>query len=214
VSIEQSSISGENMKLHYSTASPYVRKVMVVAIETGQIDRIETSTRQLTPINPSTEVSSDNPIGKVPCLVTDDGMALYDSRVICEYLDSLHNGTRMFPASGDARWKAIRRQALGDGILDAGVTTRYETFLRPEALRWSDWIDGQKRKMNGALDAAEAEAASFGDSVDIGTITIACALGYMDFRYGNDNWRASRPKLAAWFEQFSKRPSLAQTMPQ
>jgi glutathione S-transferase len=202
------------MKLHYSTASPYVRKVMVVAIETGQIDNIETATRQLSPISPSTEVSSDNPIGKVPCLVTDDGMALYDSRVICEYLDSLHHGTKMFPASGAARWTALRRQALGDGILDAGVITRYETFLRPDALRWSDWIDGQKLKMRGAMDAAEAEAGSFGDTVDIGTITIACALGYMDFRYGDDDWRASRPQLAAWYERFSQRPSLVQTVPQ
>ncbi len=201
------------MRLHYSYASPYVRKVMAVAIETGQEKNLELTARKVSPVSPVAQVNRDNPLGKVPCLVTNDGLALFDSRVICEYLDGLHGGRKMFPAAGPARWTALRRQALGDGILDAGVITRYESFLRPEPHRWPDWIQGQKAKMARALDTLEAEAASFGETVDIGTITIGCALGYLDFRYAAADWRSRRPKLAAWFEQFEKRPSMATTLP-
>jgi glutathione S-transferase len=202
------------LKLHYSTASPYVRKVMAVAIETGQADRLEPVTRTITPVQQDADLVRDNPLGKVPCLVTEDGVALFDSRVICEYLDSLHDGPKMFPPSGQARWTALRRQAEGDGILDAAVLTRYETFLRPEERRWPEWIEGQKQKFRRALDGLEAETGAFDETIDIGTITIGCALGYLDFRYQDENWRASRPGLAAWFERFSERPSMARTAPQ
>jgi glutathione S-transferase len=201
------------MQLHYNVASPFVRKVMAVAIETGLAERIEPVKRLPSPVAPVAELNADNPLGKVPCLLTDDGIALYDSRVICEYLDSLHHGPKMFPPSGTARWKALRRQALGDGIMDAAVLTRYETFTRPEEARWDAWIDSQKQKFRRGLDALEAESASL-DVVDIGTLAIACALGYLDFRFADENWRASRPSLAAWFEQFAKRPSIATTGPQ
>jgi len=201
------------MQLHYNVASPFVRKVMAVAIETGQAERLEQVKRLPSPVAPVAELTADNPLGKIPCLVTDDGMTLYDSRVICEYLDSLHHGAKMFPAAGPARWTALRRQALGDGIMDAGILARYETFLRPEGLRWADWIDHQKQKFRRGLDALESEGASL-DGVDIGTITIACALGYLDFRYPDEGWRASRPQLAAWLEQFALRPSIATTAPQ
>jgi glutathione S-transferase len=202
------------MKLHYNVASPYVRKVMAVAIETGQAGRLEPVTRTVTPVQPDADLARDNPLGKVPCLVTDDGAALFDSRVICEYLDGLHGGPKMFPPGGPARWTALRRQAQGDGILDAAVLTRYETFLRPEERRWPEWIEGQKQKFRRALDGLEAETAAFGETIDIGTISIGCALGYLDFRYGDENWRATRPQLAAWFERFSERPSMARTAPQ
>jgi glutathione S-transferase len=202
------------LKLHYSTASPYVRKVMAVAIETGQADRLEPVTRTITPVQQDADLVRDNPLGKVPCLVTEDGVALFDSRVICEYLDSLHDGPKMFPPSGQARWTALRRQAEGDGILDAAVLTRYETSLRPEERRWPEWIEGQKQKFRRALDGLEAETGAFDETIDIGTITIGCALGYLDFRYQDENWRASRPGLAAWFERFSERPSMARTAPQ
>jgi glutathione S-transferase len=202
------------LKLHYSAASPYVRKVMAVAIETGQAGRLEPVTRTVTPVQPDADLTRDNPLGKVPCLVTDDGVALFDSRVICEYLDGLHDGPRMFPPSGQARWTALRRQAEGDGILDAAVLTRYETFLRPQERRWPEWIEGQKQKFRRALDRLEAETGAFGETIDIGTITIGCALGYLDFRYQDENWRASRPRLGAWFERFSERPSMARTAPQ
>jgi glutathione S-transferase len=201
------------LKLHYNVASPFVRKVMAVAIETGLNDRLEPVTRMMTPVKPDPELALDNPLGKIPCLVTDEGVALFDSRVICEYLDSLHDGPKMFPPPGPARWSALRRQAQGDGIMDAGVLTRYEIFLRPEERRWPEWIINQKQKFRRALDALEGEADGFGEAVDIGTITVGCALGYLDFRYQDENWRATRPRLAAWFERFSERPAMARTAP-
>jgi glutathione S-transferase len=190
-----------------------VRKVMAVAIETGLFERIEPVKRLPSPVAPVAEVNADNPLGKIPCLRTNDGMALYDSRVICEYLDSLHHGPRMFPPSGAPRWTALRRQALADGIMDAGVLTRYETFVRPQEARWEPWIDNQKQKFRRGLDALEHEGASLG-VVDIGTLAIACALGYLDFRYPDEDWRAGRPRLAAWLEQFAQRPAIARTVPQ
>lgn len=199
------------MKLYYSPASPYVRKVRVLALETGLMENIELAAVSLTPIGPDANLCGDNPIGKIPTLVRDDGSALYDSRVICEYLDAQHNGKRMFPDNGDARWNAVRRQALADGILDAAVGTRYETFLRPEEFRWPDWINAQLTKVRRSLDAIESE--TLGDIVDIGTISLACALGYLDFRYPDEGWRDSRPKLAAWYQKFAKRPSMRETQP-
>jgi glutathione S-transferase len=201
------------MKLHYNAASPFVRKVMAVAIETGLDGRIEPVVRMMTPVKPDAALVEDNPLGKIPCLVTDDGVALYDSRVVCEYLDSRHDGPKMFPPAGPARWTALRRQAECDGIMDAGVLARYETFVRPEERRWGEWLDNQKLKFRRALDSLETEAETFGDIVDIGTITIGCALGYLDFRYGDEDWRADRPRLAAWFERFAARPSMARSAP-
>ncbi len=199
------------MKLYYSPASPYVRKVRVFAMETGLMDDIELAEVTITPVGPDAELCADNPIGKIPTLVRDDGGALYDSRVICEYLDGLHGGARMFPENEDERWTALRRQALADGILDAAVNTRYETFLRPRELRWPDWVDGQMTKVRRSLDEVEGE--SLGDGADIGTISVACALGYLDFRYPDEGWRDSRPTLAAWFEKFAARPSMSETGP-
>jgi glutathione S-transferase len=115
----------------------------------------------------------------------------------------------MVPA-GAARWTALRRQALGDGILDAAVNARYETFLRPQERRWDSWVDGQKQKVTRSLDALEAEDL---EGVDIGTITIGCALGYLDFRYGDEDWRRGRPRLAAGYEGFARRPAMAATAP-
>lgn len=200
------------MKLHFARPSPYVRKVRVVAIELGLDDRVELLERSMTPVSPESELNADNPLGKIPCLIGDDGQALYDSRVICEYLDSLAGGD-MFPSSGDKRWTALRRQALADGILDAAVGKRYETFLRPEEQQWQPWIEAQRGKYNQALDQLEREAENFGDSVDIGTVAVACAAGYMDFRYGDEGWRDRRSNLAAWYETFAKRPSMVATAP-
>lgn len=201
------------MRLHTNAASPFGRKVKVLAHETGLMDRIEPLNQALTPVSPNEAVTAANPLGKIPCLVTDEGEAVYDSRVICELLDSLHGGRRMFPAEGPARWRALTFQALGDGIMDAAVGTRYETFLRPEALRWPDWIAGQKLKVSRALDRLEAEAGRLGDEPDIGLITLGCALGYLDFRYADQPWRPGRPALEAWFARFDARPSMQATRP-
>lgn len=200
------------MKLYYSPSSPYVRKVSIIALETGLDSRIERLPGGTTPVAPNEAVAKANPLAKVPALVTDDGMVLFDSRVICEYLDSLHQGPKLFPA-GAARWPALRLQALGDGLLDAALLVRYEGFLRPEDKRWKDWADGQMLKMRGALAEIEKLAPEFGDRVDIGTITIACALGYLDFRYEDMNWRGSYPQAAAWAARFFARSSLKATVP-
>ncbi|MGH1481037.1 MAG: glutathione S-transferase [Geminicoccales bacterium] len=201
------------MKLHFALASPYVRKVRAVAIELGLDDRIELLERAITPVSPEEALNADNPLGKIPCLIADDGQAFYDSRVICEYLDSLTNGKKMLPEEGVVRFTALRRQALADGILDAAVGKRYETFLRPGDVQWQPWIEAQTAKYNQALDQLEGDAASFGETVDIGTIAIACAAGYMDFRYGGENWRKGRDNLAAWYGAFAKRPSMMTTAP-
>ena len=200
------------MKLYHSPASPYVRKVMVMAQEAGLLDRIEVAPVTTTPMAPDAGVAAANPLKKIPALVTDDGMTLFDSPVICEYLDSLNAGRKMFP-DGKARWEALRLQAAADGMLDAALLVVYESRFRDEGMRNQAWTDAQLSKIDGALDAFEAAADSFGDRVDIGTISVGCSLGYIDFRLGHRNWRASRSKLAAWFERFSARPSMAATKP-
>ena len=201
------------MKLRYSPASPYVRKVMVLALETGLAGKLEKIPTTVSPTKPSQDVAKDNPLIKVPALVLDDGQTLFDSPVICEYLDSLHGGAKLFPASGPARWTALRRQALGDGILDAAILTRYEG-IRPDGFKWPDWIEGQMTKVRTALAELEREADKLGGTVDIGTITIGCALGYLDFRFASEDWRAKHPKLAAWYASFAARPSMKETVPQ
>ena len=204
------------MRLHTNPASPFGRKVKVLAHEAGVFGRLELLDEAVTPVSVNEAVQAANPLGKIPCLVTDEGgLALYDSRVICEYLDGLgHDGPRLFPDAGDpARWRALTMQALGDGIMDAAVGTRYETFLRPEAHRWPDWVRGQKAKVARGLDRLEAEANGLGGGVHVGLITAACALGYLDFRFSDDPWREGRPGLAAWFERFDARPSMQATRP-
>ncbi|HEV2269666.1 MAG TPA: glutathione S-transferase [Steroidobacteraceae bacterium] len=197
------------MKLYFNPASPFVRKVRVTAHELGLSERIELTSLSLTPVTPHDEVRSNNPLGKIPTLVTDDGAVLFDSPVICEYLDALAGGNRVFPPTGAARWTALRRQALADGIMDAAVLTRYEDAVRPKELRWQNWVDGQFLKIRTALDSLERE--SLEGAFDIGTISVACALSYLDLRFASEGWRTSRPRLAAWAAAVSKRPSLAAT---
>lgn len=200
------------MKLFHSPASPYVRKCMVVAHELGLADRLTLLPAAAHPVNRDRQLVASNPLGKVPTLLTDEGAALYDSRVICEYLDHV-GGNRLFPAAGPARWRALAEQALGDGILDAALLVRYEANARPEPLRWADWTAGQMDKIACGLRTLEAGASGFGDRVDIGTITLACVLGYLDFRFAHLAWRNDHPQAAAWFERFGARPSLQATLP-
>ncbi len=198
------------MKLRYSPTSPYVRKVVVTATETGLAERIE-----LVPTNPrdpAAKLEDDNPLGKVPTLVTDDGVALFDSAVICEYLDSLHGGTALMPAAGAARWRELRRVALADGMLDAALLAMGEG-RRPEALQWDQWVTLQKGKITAGLDALEGEVGGYGDTVSMSIIAVGCVLGYLDFRFADDDWRAGHPGLAAWYETFAKRPSMVASVP-
>jgi len=201
------------MKLYGADASPFVRKIRVVIIECGLESRVEDVAVAVAPIAPDDQVNENNPLGKIPALVTDDGLSLFDSRVIAEYLDSLVDGVALIPAAGDARWHTLRLQALADGIMDAGVLRRYETFLRPDEKRWGDWVAGQKAKISRSLDVLEQRADRLADRLDIGTIALACALGYLDFRFAVDEWRHDRPGLAAFYEGFAARDSMQRTQP-
>lgn len=200
------------MKLFFSPFSPYVRKVRVCAIERGLADRLELVDTTLSPVAPNDELNRCNPLGKIPALMLEDGTTLFDSRVICEYLDTLHKRRKLLPG-GAMRWNALRLQALADGILDAAVITRYETFLRPPQYRWPAWIDGQTAKLRRGLDILEQEAPEFNQQSTIGNIAVACALGYLDFRFGDQDWRGDRPILAKWYERFSRRESMRLTAP-
>ncbi|MFI4890590.1 MAG: glutathione S-transferase [Steroidobacterales bacterium] len=200
------------MKIFYSATSPYVRKCLVAAHELGLRERIELVAAAPHPINRDQSVVARNPLGKIPTLVTDDGIVLYDSRVVCEYLDTLAGGS-LFPAGGSARWTALVEQSLGDGILDAAVLMRYETFTRPENLRWPDWTAGQLDKVASGLAEIERRAGSFAARVDVGVISIGCALGYLDLRLTSLSWRDKHPAAAAWFGQFGARASMIATRP-
>lgn len=200
------------MKLFYASASPFARQVLALAYETGQADRIELETCPTTPVNRNPDVVAVNPIGKIPVLILDDGTSLFDSRVICQYLDHRHTGPKMYPVDGVARWETLRREALAQGLLDAAVLARYEMVLRPKDKFWPEWLSGQMDKVNSSLNEMEKDAASL-SGVDAGLIAYACALGYLDFRFADHNWRAARPKLNAWFAAFRERPSLILTMP-
>lgn len=199
------------MKLLYSPASPYARKVLVLAHETGQAGAITVEAASPSPTAGAPDIARHNPLGKVPALILDDGTCLYDSRVICEYLDARSQGTRLFP-EGEARWDALVRQALADGLLDAALIARYERVLRPEPLRWDAWDAGQIGKITAALDRIEAVVADM-PPLDIGAVAIACALGYLDFRYPDLAWREGRPAAAAWYAVFEGRPSMMATEP-
>jgi glutathione S-transferase len=195
------------VKILYSPTSPYVRKCLVVARELGLDERIERLPSNAHPVQRDAHIIPSNPLGKVPTFFTDDGQVLYDSRVICEYLNDLGSGA-LFPAAGAPRWEALTLQSLGDGILDAALLARYEDAARPEPLRWSAWREGQIDKVRTSLAHLDARPALLRGQVDIGAITIACALGYLDLRFGDLQWRDHYPAVARWFEAFGARPSL------
>jgi glutathione S-transferase len=196
------------MKLHWSPRSPYVRKVMIVAHETGLADRLRCVRTVVSAFAPAEELFRDNPLNKLPTLVLDDGTAIYDSRVVCEYLDTLHNGPKLFPTGGPERLLALRDQALGDGLLDV-LMVRLIERLRPEAQRSSAILASNERKTAAALDRLEAEAGRLAARpFDIGHVAIGTALGYVDFRFASDAWREARSKLAAWHAAFAERPSV------
>lgn len=197
------------LALRYSATSPFVRKVLVVAMETGLEDRIERIATL--PWDPKTDLPKDNPLGKVPALKTPEGW-LYDSLVICEYLDSLHSGAKLFPPPGPARWQALRHHALADGAMDAAILRRLES-QRPDGQRSQGWMDRQKAAVERSLDSLESDGKALVDLSDIGAITIAIMLGYLDFRFAADEWRRGRPALTAWYARVSQDESMLATVP-
>jgi len=202
------------MQLVWSSASPFARKVMVVAHELGIADRIETISGTGTPMAPGEATRAHNPLAKLPSLVREDGPAIYDSAVICQYLTSLAPGQTLLPENGEARWSVLTLEALADGICDAAILVRYELALREEAQQSTAWMEGQMAKVGGALDALDAGGSStLGDAFTLGHAAVGCALGYLDFRFAELDWRAERPALAAWYETFAARPSATATAP-
>ena len=197
------------MKLFYSATSPFVRKVLACAITRkidAQIARITTNPHDSPPA-----LLAANPLSKVPCLVTEDGLALFDSPLICEYLDSVGEEPAMFPRAGSAEsWHALKQQALGDGMLDAAVLRRGEMAKPQEAAR-DAVMQRQQAVVARSLDLLEREVPH--TLPDIGSLTLACALGYLDFRFGHEPWRVNHPRLAAWYEEMAALPGLAESRP-
>jgi glutathione S-transferase len=197
------------MKLLYQTHSPYARQVLVLAHETGLADRLEVIHHETSPTRRNEAVFAVNPLGKVPALILDDGFALFDSAVICDYLDSLHSGRRLIPPSGPARWPALRLQAIAHGISEAGGVVRQETERRPVAYRYPAMRDGQLQKLIAAYEFLERQAVPDGPP-DIGQIALATALSWIEFRK-LPGFRDGHPRLATWYDRFAERPSMLAT---
>jgi glutathione S-transferase len=195
--------------LRSSPPSPFGRKVKIAASLLGLTDRIKI---EMTDTNdPSDSIRKQNPLGKIPALVLEDGSVLFDSPVILEYLDALAGGGKIIPREGNARWDALRRHAVADGIMDAALLQVYEKRFRPEEHWVAKWTDYQAEKVKRALDVIEAAPPAMSGTPDIGHIGLACALGYLDLRF-EGKWRANYPKLVAWLDAFSaKVPAFEKT---
>ncbi|OPA96388.1 glutathione S-transferase [Pseudomonas fluorescens] len=208
-------MSAPSMTLFHSPASPFVRKVHVVLIETGLLDRVTLRSCTTTPVNPDAHLLQDNPVGKIPALRLADGSVLHDSRVILDYLDHQHLGTPLIPRDGPARWRRLTLASIADGIMDAAVLVRYETALRPADKHWDQWLAEQRNKIRRSVAELEQDAvAELSGHFDIAALGVACALAYLDFRHPDLQWRLANPKLAAWHAEVSQRPSMQQTQPQ
>jgi glutathione S-transferase len=194
------------MKLYHSAPSPYARKTRVTALELGVELELETVAVHAIP----SDYGAINPVNRIPALRLDSGEMVFDSRVICEYL-AVQAGSDLLPAVGAERWRVLKLQVFGDGIMDAAVP-RMGEVSRPKEQQNPHRLAEYERSLTQTLDALERITDQLG-GVNLGAIAIACALGYLDFRFAWDPWRPSRPKLAAWFETFAARPSMAATAP-
>lgn len=197
------------MKLLYQTHSPYARKVLVSAHELGLAGSVQVIHHETSPTRRNAEVFALNPLGKVPVLLCDDGQILFDSSVICDYLESLHGKPMLIPAEPKQRYRALQWQALAQGMADAGIAVRWETERRPESLRWPTMRDGQLQKVIAACDFLEREIGT-NPAVDIGTIAIATTLSWIEFRDVYP-FRTGRPCLSSWYAAFCARPSMRAT---
>jgi glutathione S-transferase len=200
------------MQLYDNAASPFCRKVKVLLREVGRESEVDLIPSGGNPLAKGTSPAAPNPLGKIPALVRDDGPAVYDSRVICRYLDARFSGG-LYPES--RIWEVLTLEATADGIMDAAVLVVYEARFRDADIRSEAWAEGQWDKVSRALDAIESRwMGHLAGKLDAGQIALACALGYLDFRHGARNWRSGRTALAAWFHAISKRPSMEATVPQ
>ncbi|TQI75092.1 glutathione S-transferase [Bosea sp. AK1] len=199
----------ERLTLHSQSHSPYARKTIVFAHEAGIAERLAIIDQETSPTNRNPDVFAVNPLGKVPVLITPEAGAIFDSLVICDYLDGLHGGRRLIPAEGKARWQALRLHAIAQGLCDAGIALRWETLRRPEHLRYPPLSEGQTAKLVESFDLLE-RSESFDEPVHIGHIGLATALAWLEFRDLPD-FRIGRPRLTRWHKAFSARPSMRAT---
>lgn len=200
------------VKLSYSPTSPYVRKVMVLLHETGQIEDVTLENISTTPLAPDAALLPNNPLAKVPALVRDEGPALYDSRVICAYLDDRAGG-KLYP-TGSRRWDTLTLESTADGMLDAALSMVYEGRMRPEGKQMPEWVEGQWSKIERACAALNTRWISqLSGPLDMGQIAVGCALGYLDFRHDARNWRKGNDALADWARRFDSRASMQATAP-
>ncbi|MGB1388354.1 MAG: glutathione S-transferase [Paracoccaceae bacterium] len=200
------------MKLYHAAPSPFVRKVMVTLHETGQLDDVEIVDVQTVATAPAAELMPTNPLAKIPALERDEGPAIYDSRVICAYLDDRANAGLY--GEGNHRWETLTLEATGDGIMDAGILMVYEGRIRPEDKQFDGWVDAQWSKIERTVAALNQRWMShLHGPMGMGHIAVGCALGYLDFRMDARNWRAGNDALAAWYKGFAERPSMQATIP-
>ncbi|MBV0913622.1 glutathione S-transferase family protein [Anianabacter salinae] len=199
------------LTLHDNPASPYCRKVRVLLHESGQTDDVEIAYAVGHPLAPEQMPTSQNPLGKIPTLERGEGPAIYDSRVICRYLDArakagLYPETRL--------WEVLTLEATADGIMDAAILMVYESRSRPEDKRFDGWVEAQWVKVDRSLHAIEAKwMVNLAGPLDMGQVAVGCALGYLDFRHAARDWRKDHPALADWFAGFAERPSMQATAP-
>ncbi len=199
------------MKLLSAAASPFARKVRVVIREAGLVDAVEEVSVATTPLKTAEDVRAANPLGKIPALIRDDGRAIYDSRVITRFLDA-QAGAGLYP--DDRIWEVLTLEATADGIMEAAVLCVYEGRLRPEAQQSPDWVAAQWNKAISAVRHINTRWMDhLAGPVDAGQIAVGCALGYLDFRHGDRNWRQGNDALADWFERFDSRPAMVETRP-
>ncbi|MBB6469101.1 glutathione S-transferase [Aminobacter lissarensis] len=197
------------MKLFYAASSPFVRKVFIVAKERGLHDKLELVTAN--PWQPNNPILASNPAGKMPTMLLDSGEPLYDSHVICEYLDNLGKGPKFFPDLGPSRWVALRQSALGDATMEAMIARRMES-RRPDGERSQGWLERQRAVVDRCLDQMEDEVGSLNDFT-IGAVSWLCALGHLGFRFADEPWQTNRPKLTGWYDALQKRASVIETVP-
>jgi len=198
-----------HMKLLYQTHSAYARKVLVFAHEVGIAGRIEVVHHETSPTRRNEQVFAENPLGKVPVLVRPGLSPLFDSDVICAYLDTLHGGRRVIPSQGEARWQALRLQAVAQGLAEAGNVIRWETVRRPKELRYAPLLEGHVEKLIATYDWLEREL-DIGSPIHVGHIALATCLSWFQFR-ALPTFREGRPRLVAWLDEFEGRPSMRAT---
>ena len=201
------------MKLTYSPASPFARKVRIAAIELGLIDRIEFVPTAVAPAKPNDEYALINPLKKLPVLIADNGDVILDSYVIIEYLDELAGGGKLIPASGPTRWKVKSDHSLLQGMLDSMLLCRYERMVRPQGLQWQAWSDDHWNRAWQGMARFEKQPDVLSRPLDIVQIALACVLGYADFRFTDCGWRKAYPKLDGFNERMLSRPSVKISVP-